>query len=359
MSEKMRLAVIVAVFALVGVGIFRVFSGGGDDASTPNASNTPTIETKSGTLPDMSYAPLTASEEEEDEEETPMPVEEEKNREEDPDSSDEKITSVQGMTGPGTLKGIITIADGSPLPSDTMIYLYFIHKKSETDASMDILIQSKAPDAAGKYTFENLPLGNYSLFGNAEGYTGSEDQWLGKGREQRDADLQMFPAATISGIVQTMDGTPVPGAHISVAGYKASGDKFRNLHPSRSRASTVAAAEDGQFVIGNLQIHSPTLQYRLLAVAPGYPVTITENSIDTGATGIIIILGTGSAVSGHVIHAETQEPMANLKLTLNAEHKFGNQEIASSVDGSFTFTGISAGEHSIQIPTTTLRGHLS
>ena len=156
----------------------------------------------------------------------------------------------------------------------------------------------------------------------------------------------MYPMGTISGVVQLADGTPVAGAFVGLGGYKyqEKGKRFRQIHTSRSRASAVAADEEGRFTINNLQIDTPAVQYKLLAKAENYPLKITEELLDVGATDVVIILTPGSTISGTVMNATTQEPIPALKLSIQAQFQMGEKEVTSAEDGSFSFANVGAGQ---------------
>ena len=157
MSENLRLGVIVAIFALIGAGIFMMFSGGddkqGDDkAATSNKANT------SEALPDLDYAELNGTSDDNADlsadDGTPIDAEEEV-ADEDP-ANGKTITTVAGMTGPGTITGVITMHDGSALPPNVVVSLHYIHEQAASDPSIDTVLQTQTPNAKGEYTFEDL-----------------------------------------------------------------------------------------------------------------------------------------------------------------------------------------------------------
>src|SRR5213594_4169951 len=81
-------------------------------------------------------------------------------------------------------------------------------------------------DAAGRFTFRNVPPGQYSIRVRREGYFGplvhgtsepfvSRPITLNEGQSIHDIHLDLIPGATVSGRVFDERGVPVPGADVS------------------------------------------------------------------------------------------------------------------------------------------------
>jgi len=63
----------------------------------------------------------------------------------------------------------------------------------------------KATTSNKANTSEDLPIGNYALLGNPEGYTSTEDPSVRKTSLEREADFIMYPMANIYGVVKLPD----------------------------------------------------------------------------------------------------------------------------------------------------------
>ena len=343
MSDNLRMLSIVVVFLVAGAVLWVLVSGAGPDDNLSTVVAPPTSLQRGGDSPELEFDSVsrprgtatTAS-----------------NVRRDAKVVEEKEGSVESgkvshNVGPGTLKGTVTVPGGAAVPSDLVITLHFIPDAARFDGSVDTVHGKSPVTSEGTYSFEKLPYGRYTLFGNSAEYTGTSNISITRERPDITRDLELFPAASISGIVTNLSGEPVTDAHVYVAGYLSGGSDLKaDLY--RSRGSGVGVAEDGSFTIGNLQIRLPALQYRLIASAPGYASKVTD-LLPTNATGVSIVLGDGGDVSGIVINRETQAPVADVEVVVGAEYALATKEVSTNEDGEFSLAGLSAGDHSIGI----------
>jgi hypothetical protein len=101
-------------------------------------------------------------------------------------------------------------------------------------------------DAAGRFTFRNVPPGQYAIRVRREGYFGpllhgesqpfvSRPITLNQGQSIQDVHIDLIPGATVSGRVFDERGVPVPGADVSAVRITYDYER-RFLTPVRRRA---------------------------------------------------------------------------------------------------------------------------
>jgi hypothetical protein len=207
--------------------------------------------------------------------------------------------------------------------------------ESRYDRDLDTTFTEVTVSPNGRFEFKNLPMGYYLAFVDTGAYTGSRGRHLTLSRPHITADIQINLSTSLSGNVINTDGEPVPDAQIFVAGYLTRGNE-RVSDLGRSRATSVRSDESGIFEISSLQDRDPKLSYRLLAKAEGYAPTVTPMCL-TGTSGVQIIMTEGANVSGVVMNTETNEPLKGVPVQASTRYAMVAYEDTTNSEGAFNF----------------------
>jgi hypothetical protein len=325
------MAVIVAVLVALGAGLWYA----GQNLSLPTFPDNGTAQSQ----PAPAAPPQTG----EPKRDFPMEPEPAPS-----DTAAVEPTPVEGRddgpgTGRGKITGTITMTDGAAIPGDLVLALHRIDEEEQYNLEIETLHASLEMNGAGEFEFTDLPISRYALFATSQSHTGTNTWYLSKERPDREGGLDLYPASTISGIVVNAAGEGIPHAQLFVAGYLSGGNETR-ASVYRSRGSKETADETGGFVMDDLQIREPPLQYRLLALAEGHGPTVTD-LIHPGTSGVQIVLGEGGSVSGRLVNQDTNEGVADAKISFTTNYALSSEQQTTEDDGSFTFDGLSAGSH--------------
>lgn len=338
MAEKLRMFGIVAVFAVFGAILYTTLSGN-EEIPTAGEVVVPEFEQREAAVPEFDF------------DETGRAA-----QDEDTTADESVLTSADTVsdkgpdsqsTGSGKISVTLSISQDFNIPSNMLITLHYVPDEARFDGAMDTVFREANPDSEGKAVFDDLPLGYYVIFARSATHTGTVNRSLTQQYPDREVTLELYPAGVISGIVVNTLGEPVPDAHVFVAGYLSAGNDLKaDLY--RSRASAVPVDDDGAYTMVNLQVRDPALEYRLLAMAPGYAPTVTD-LYPLGSSGVQIVLGKGGMVSGQVVNDTTGEAVSNVKLTASSGYALGQQETETGEQGEFAFAELVPGEYTFVV----------
>jgi 5-hydroxyisourate hydrolase-like protein (transthyretin family) len=337
MSENIRLVVIVLFFVVGGALLWNF------QFRTQPATSEPTVE-----------APVVAKKTAIPKVDADYPDEPEKSdaKPSSPTAAQEEAIAVNTAStsksslpkGRGRIKGKITMTDGAVVPHDLVVSLHYIPDEARYDGSVETVIKELELQGGEKFDFTDLPMGAFVIFGDSASHTGTFNRTLTRSAAanfDREYTLSLYPATYISGTVVNTAGEPVPDAHVFVAGWlSGSTEQQADLH--RSRASEVAADENGAFFMSKLQVREPVLQYRLLARAPGYAPEVTD-LLATGSSNVQIMLSQGARVAGHVVNQDSGEPVPNAPLVATLDFALAASEVVTDGEGAFTLDGLTPG----------------
>jgi protocatechuate 3,4-dioxygenase beta subunit len=169
------------------------------------------------------------------------------------------------QTQKSSIAGSVTNMAGEPVKGATLRLMGLqttgttgVGTAGPTQAASQSRSYSTAADAYGKFTFEDLEPGKYSICSDKAGYfpacyenSKSERFDLSAGQRLTGVDIKMRPHGVISGRITDEFGDPYPNARVRAArwGYQ-NGQK--RLLPSPVDSANV----DGVFAIGNLEAGS-------------------------------------------------------------------------------------------------------
>lgn len=346
MSENLRMAAIVLVFVVLGAILWGFVSRTSDEPTVEQIAETPELKHRVAAVPEFDFddAPDHRAAEQTDVLDHGEIDEAEVDAE---DSTEKSGSTKRKARGTGKIDGEVTMTDGADIPDDLVVTLHFVPDNARYDGATNTVHATTAVDGEAKFNFEKLPMGQYVLFGQSADYTGTSNRTLSVGGREYTVGLSLYPAASISGSVVNDSGEALSDAHVFVAGYLSGGSDLKaDLY--RSRASGVSANENGEYVMVNLQVRTPALQYRLLAMAPGYAPKITE-LYPTAANDVQIVLSEGGNVSGTVVNLATGGTMPNVPISATADFAMATKEMRTDENGAFVFEGLSSGTHHFDV----------
>ncbi len=238
----------------------------------------------------------------------------------------------------GGVSGRVTGDDGRPVARFT---LELLRARTAGDQLGPTELSWQIEDANGAYRLEGLDPGTFVLLARAPGFCPTYSPSF---PVQRDVvlgiDVQMTRGGSLVGVVQTYDGQPVAGAHVSLHGPRyvpPSGDGFFGLDaadPDNVPTTVAVTLADGRFVIehavpGAMKLHVEHPRHLPETVA----VTVPEQGV--GECGVIRVYAGGSifglvvdengaAVTGATVSVLPQDgdPLANHSALTDARGRF-------------------------------------
>lgn len=191
-------------------------------------------------------------------------------------------------------------------------------------------------DATGKITFSSIVAGSYTLIISASGYTSQSLGFSLQAGTTADLGTIAMPLAPTTGILQGtvkdgVTGTALAGVSIVVTGsanantltsadgsYSMTGIAPGSITVSASKSGYTSVSGTGTIVAGSPLIFSPGLS------PAGQPT------------------GTVGSLTGQVIDATTQVPLAGVAVTIGT-----GKTATSGVDGRFSVADIAAGTYPV------------
>jgi hypothetical protein len=208
----------------------------------------------------------------------------------------------------------------------------------------------------GSYSINSLMSGNYHVYAQASGYlleyydnTIKEAEAtpviVAAPNDTKNIDFTLDTGGSISGHVYGPDGI-TPLANVSINANEIA-------FPGHSGYATTAY--DGSYTITTL----PTADYRVSCHEEGYldqyydkkfdsqtatPVSV-DNPLDT--SDIDFVLDVGGSISGHVYQSDGITTINNVDIQIYKVNGNGGGTATTSIDGSYSVTGLSTGNYSV------------
>jgi hypothetical protein len=183
--------------------------------------------------------------------------------------------------------GVVRDDDGDVI-SDARVYAVREHDGEDPDPRG----RPRLSDAHGRYSFDDLPAGTYSLTAYRHG--GGVARREGVVAGGRAVDLVFPKVGRISGTVRSATGSPVKGFSLHVEGGA-----------QRDRPGFPVGSKDGRFVASGLEAG----QYELSVMAPeGHGRASVELAAGEQRSGIEITLVPNTVVKGRFVDRE-QRPL--------------------------------------------------
>jgi hypothetical protein len=338
MNENLRLVVIILIMGTVGAFLWMWTNR----ESTPSPES-PATQQVANSVP----APAEPIAVEEDKSiETAKPETDHVESELEKETGKQKNASKNSKTGPGVIKGTLTMRDKSDLPQDIYtIHLHRIEEKMSTKEIKDTLVDTFETQSDGTFEIKKLPLGQYIMIAYSEYLTGNSSSTLVKERKESERTIQMAPKGFLSGVVVNPQGEIIPAANVFVGGYKQN-DNLIKVGELRSRGSRALTNDSGEFSIGSLQVQTPPLTYQLMALADGYAPTVSD-LFPVNSTGIQIVMQKGVPLAGKVVEADTDEPRSNFAFSLSSGYALNRLDAKTNEDGSFAFADVAPADYTV------------
>lgn len=196
-------------------------------------------------------------------------------------------------------------------------------------------------DVKGAFAFAKIPLGQYGVVAQTQGFTGAESATLRTGAAHPYVTLRLQTSLPIRGVVQDLQGRAIAGAVV----FPHSHDKTRRGRPmvwSETTAMRVFSDAEGRFDFPGLYEG----KWTLLAKAEGYAATLTE-PIAAGTTEAIIAMAKGGSVAGRVIHLADGKPAGGMTLLFRGDlDRVLNRTVADD-KGAFVMENLREGRYAI------------
>jgi carboxypeptidase family protein len=256
----------------------------------------------------------------------------------------------------GSIEGRVVDHKGSPLRGIELVALLdngamdFGGAPPTREASMHRLglaggmgAGSARSEADGKFLFERLPEGPFSIVARAPGF---EPAAVGPLKPGDRADLILLAQARLSGdVLDAETRLPVAGFGLKLSPTEAS-DEDRALE-SGDRLTLDPA--HGSFLYTDL----PPGDYVLLVHAEGYAPFRGAVKLGPGEAGsVAVVLDHGLRVSGVVRSSSTRAPIAGAEIVAvpgAEEERRIRPRARSDEDGRFLLQGLAAGEYELVV----------
>lgn len=210
----------------------------------------------------------------------------------------------------------------------------------------------------GTFTLSNLPVGEVTITGAADGFANTDRQLMLVAGESMQVDINLKPAGFIEGTVTNEYGEPVAG--VPLAAYDAGGPNqlsfimksfFGETLPDRGESEMFPASirtdEDGYYRIDNLK---PT-KYVVLANSREYEKYASpELDVKAGATVVHDIqLKVGGTIFGRVYDAY-ENPVSGAAVTcasLQGQEQLRIRTAYTDSNGNYEITGLAEGTYTV------------
>lgn len=256
------------------------------------------------------------------------------------------------LTKKGGVAGRIVDASGAPVTRAEIA----VHRLAKGTTSYGPpALRRQVGDPAGNYLIEGLDPGPYILLVVADGHAPTYSPGFHVEREVvRGVDVQLQLGASLSGLVVTTGGVPLPGAMVTLHGRDYSEESQMGLFgpalgdPNNVPAQTARTDAQGRFELRNafpgdlkVEIKHPTHIVELVPVTLNSGGNADLGTVQlrpgAGATGIVRRRD-GSAVAGATVYL-TRPPVGN--------ESYFSQTITTDARGRFRFQGLRAGTYEL------------
>ncbi len=246
----------------------------------------------------------------------------------------EPVTSVSVELQPGVSLSGRTLQKGTQEP--VPLALVVLTWESSRRASVPAEEQARATsDARGKFRIDGLAKGHYRASAQAAGYAKSALRI--DAQASKEIVVELSAASFIEGQVLAADGSKAAGAQVSATGDDSGEDEV-----------AVAASETGSFSL-EVSPRSWRLTARRGSEAgrAAAPVTVAAGAT---ARGVKIQLGAASGLSGLVVAAASQQPVAGAQIAVSPYGASGDSGRAvSDGSGAFKVSGLAPGSYDVAV----------
>jgi Carboxypeptidase regulatory-like domain len=202
-------------------------------------------------------------------------------------------------------------------------------------------------DEEGRFRFEGMAMGAYSLELTAPGFVKSITSLeIEAARPDHAVELQMVSGASVFGVVRDEEGTPLPDAFVALISSR--GFAMAQWDHDRVMKDGMQVQEDGSFALAGLPEKGG---YRVVAAAPGFARGRSEKVM--AGDKLDIQLGARMSVHGTLQDA-LGEAVAEGEITLRNQEEGKNGGLRSNrattdADGNFDFDDLSEGTYKVEV----------
>ena len=215
-----------------------------------------------------------------------------------------------------SLTGWVRDTEGNPVPEAELVLDVNVFGDVSEHA------QKAKIDAQGHYDIPNVAAGMRALRVEAAGYgTQFHGGIAFNGRDSRQLDITLAPAAMIGGRVRAADGSGIKGVEVTAINYTNS---------NRSTRDVATTDAKGEFVLDSLNQGD----YTLLFVKPGYKRD-RLNRVTTGDMNVDFELSRRAVVRGTVVDASTGAKVPGGDLLLRRTIEGTDMTEITDVRGTF------------------------
>ncbi|HEY0706990.1 MAG TPA: carboxypeptidase regulatory-like domain-containing protein, partial [Polyangia bacterium] len=246
------------------------------------------------------------------------------------------------VPGALTISGIVTGAGGAPVFGAEVTAS--VERDGRTFRGM---VDARAfSDTDGKFTLDRVGAGRYTLWAAHAGFGDLETKGIAGGAS--DVKLQLAPEATLAGVVVTSDGRPVSDyTAILFPGAPA------NETPAAKRERISGSLYDkpvdnvrdpaGRFSFTRVSAGSHELRVTTAAgLTATLPISVTAGE---KKTGLRVTVQPAARVTGRVLDAESQAPLADVHVRSSSPNAMGRMApVKTDANGGFSFEGLTPGE---------------
>jgi protocatechuate 3,4-dioxygenase beta subunit len=254
----------------------------------------------------------------------------------------EDRTGVDLVVAPAgfAIKGVALSSDGKPVPGAIIIGAIERGGQAFRGNSRDLKTYS---DLDGHFALENVGKGSYTLWASHPDFPEAETKGL-KGGDAA-VKLQFPPDTTVSGVVVTPDGKPIPHYTITILAGARPDEK-----PDERRRRQMSS-----FDAPTQRVQSPTGAFELRKLAAGsYELVVSSASGESGLhpitvqagerrTGVRIELQPAVRITGRVLEHGSDQPIPGVVVYAMGRGS-SRAEAEVNPDGTFTLDGAPTGE---------------
>jgi protocatechuate 3,4-dioxygenase beta subunit len=228
---------------------------------------------------------------------------------------------------PGTfLEGVVRDSQGAPLPNASV----FVQSPDPTGLRMAV-----PTDQEGHYEIGDLEPGLHQVQVSLDRGPGTRVSWeIRPGRNR--LDLKLPDGTEVSGRTVDSQGSPIPGANLSLQAIAVEGETWMSGPDSRTVSSG-----DGSFVFQGISDG----EYRLLGTRQGFAPAVLPGVQVAGSpvSGLELRLGPGAVIRGRLLGLD---PAAASQVRVTASSADGTAYLQGVVDpsGSYRIQDVGPGE---------------
>ena len=185
-------------------------------------------------------------------------------------------------------------------------------------------------DRRGRYRFDSLGIGRYTVRVEALGYAPSERTNVATGRS--DVDFELSAGGVLHGsVVKKPDDSPVPEATVSGQG-------------PRGWKAEVKTDPTGRFRIEHVPVGSVTLTATASDLAPEKKSSVTVS--EGREMAVSFVLSPGSTIAGRVYLVGENQPLPDIDVQLSGQQSLN---VKTGDDGRYRLEHLAAGEYRLQV----------